>query len=71
MPAIVEVLDKCKPIYEVHKGWQKDTSKSKKYSDLPKEARSYLNRVSNLLGANIYMVSVGSKRSQILTKKRG
>ncbi len=71
MPANVEVLQKCKPVYETHKGWLKDISKSKKYSDLPKEARSYLNRISELCGTKIYMVSVGSKRSQILTKKRG
>jgi adenylosuccinate synthase len=71
MPANVEILEKCKPVYEIHKGWLKDITNSKTYSDLPKEARSYLNRISELLGANIYMVSIGSKRSQILTKKRG
>ena len=71
MPANVEILQKCKPVYEKHKGWLKDISKSKKYSDLPKEARSYLRRISELCGVGIYMVSVGSKRSQILTKKRG
>jgi adenylosuccinate synthase len=71
MPANIEVLENCKPIYEKHKGWLKNTSKAKKYSDLPKAARNYLDRISKLLGADIYMVSVGSKRSQILTKKKG
>jgi adenylosuccinate synthase len=71
MPANIEVLEACKPIYEKHRGWLQDTSKAKKYSDLPKAARNYLGRISKLLGADIYMVSVGSKRSQILTKKKG
>ena len=68
MPANVEILQKCKPVYETHKGWLKDITNCKKYSDLPKEARSYLNRISELVGVDIYMVSIGSKRSQTLTK---
>lgn len=71
MPSQTEVLDKCKPVYESHKGWLKNTQQVKKYKDLPKEAKKYLARICELLKVDIAMVSVGSKRSQILVKKKG
>ncbi|MCK5306582.1 MAG: adenylosuccinate synthase [Candidatus Omnitrophica bacterium] len=66
LPADTGILDSCSPIYENHKGWLKETGSATKFSDLPKEAKNYLDRISELLGVSIYMVSVGSKRSQIL-----
>ncbi len=71
MPSQTEVLDKCKPVYENHKGWLKNTQQVKKYKDLPKEAKKYLARICELLKVDIAMVSVGSNRSQILVKKKG
>ncbi|MCP4650942.1 MAG: adenylosuccinate synthase [PVC group bacterium] len=65
-PADIEALWKAKPIYEECKGWMKDTTKAKKYSDLPNNARKYLKRISNLVGAKIQIVSVGSDRNQTL-----
>jgi adenylosuccinate synthase len=34
--------------------------------DLPKNARSYLDRIEELTGAPVEMVSVGTRRSQII-----
>ena len=42
----------------------KDTTAVKKYKDLPKNARLYLERLSDLLDVKIGMVSVGEKRKQ-------
>ncbi len=71
LPANTEILNRCRPIYEKHKGWMKDTSSAKSFNDLPKEAKNYLRRISKLLGVDIGMVSVGSKRSQIFINKKG
>ena len=68
MPANAEILNKCRPVYEEHKGWLKCTSSITQYNDLPNEAKKYLLRISELLNVDINMVSVGSKRSQILVK---
>ena len=63
-PSDIDVLNHCTPVYEEHNGWMKDTSSITKYKDLPKNAKSYLNRLSKLLSVKIAMVSVGSKRGQ-------
>ncbi len=59
-------LDKCVPVYEEHPGWMKDTSKVTRYKDLPREAIKYLKRVSELIGTEIMLVSVGKSRKQTL-----
>ncbi len=70
MPANTEILNRCKPVYEEHKGWLRRTSSITQYNDLPNEAKKYLMRISELLNVDINMVSVGSERSQILTRKK-
>ena len=63
-PADIDVLWHAKPVYEEHKGWMQDTTGVRRYKDLPKNAKSYLSRLSKLLDVKIGMVSVGSKRKQ-------
>ena len=62
--ADIDVLSSCEPIYEEHDGWMQDTGAVTRYRDLPKNAKSYLIRLSKLLNVKIGMVSVGSKRKQ-------
>ena len=62
-------LDECKPIYEDHPGWQSDTSKITACEDLPENARKYLNRIKELIGTEILLVSVGKSRRQTLIYK--
>ena len=65
-PADTWSLESVKPRYETHPGWQADTTRAKSLKDLPKNARAYLDRVEELTGAPITMVSVGTDRSQII-----
>lgn len=65
-PANVEILKKCKPVYEEHEGWLENTQHVKNYEDLPENAKRYLERISKLLNTPISIVSVGSKRSQTI-----
>lgn len=62
LPADIDMLSKCRPIYEKHKGWNSSTAGARRSSDLPKEARAYLGRLSELLDIKISMVSTGSRR---------
>jgi len=64
VPADTDILMNAKPIYEEHNGWMQDTSSVTRYKDLPNRAKSYLARLSELLGVRIGMVSVGTKRRQ-------
>lgn len=57
-----DVLDDCKPVYETVKGWNKDLSKCRKVSDLPKEALDYIRLLERLCDCKIRYVSVGAER---------
>lgn len=65
-PADHSVLERIKPVYESMPGWQEDTSEIKAYDDLPENAKRYLQRISELTGAKIAIVSVGQSRSQTI-----
>lgn len=65
-PADTLAVGEARPVYETHPGWESPTSGARRLQDLPRNARSYLDRVEELTGAAIGMVSVGTKRSQII-----
>jgi len=54
------------PIYERMPGWNKSTRSARKWSDLPKQAREYLKRISGLTGAKLTIVSVGPTRAETI-----
>jgi adenylosuccinate synthase len=57
------VLYNCTPIYEDLPGWHTDITEVRRLQDLPKEARAYIERVEQLAGAPVSVVSVGPERS--------
>ncbi|MDF1616470.1 adenylosuccinate synthase [Petrocella sp. FN5] len=62
-PASLEDLALCEPIYEELPGWG-SIDHIRKYEDLPKEAKTYIQRCEELCGAKITMVGVGPDREQ-------
>jgi len=65
-PYDFEVLDNVRPVYKTFKGWSKDTSRVRKFSDLPSNAVDYLSRLVDLISAKITILSVGSKRAETI-----
>jgi adenylosuccinate synthase len=65
-PADTWSLGSAEPVYETHPGWQTPTSDARRLADLPRNARAYLDRIEALTGAEIEMVSVGTRRNQII-----
>jgi adenylosuccinate synthase len=61
-PRQQRVLYRCTPVYEDHDGWEDDISEARSMDDLPKEARRYLERVEELAGVPVTLVSVGPDR---------
>ncbi|MFC2034334.1 adenylosuccinate synthetase, partial [Chloroflexota bacterium] len=59
-------LEKCQPIYEELLGWQCSTTHVRKYDDLPKEARQYVSRLSELAACPINLVCIGPEREQTI-----
>ena len=62
-PANLDILNHVDPIYEDFEGWKSDTREIRKYEDLPKNARVYLERISEVVGVKIGIVSVGAART--------
>lgn len=65
-PANLDVQENVVPVLETHPGWQTSTSKARSWEDLPDNAKSYLNRMSELTGVPITIVSVGPNRAQTI-----
>lgn len=57
-------FDKYVPVYEEHEGWPEKTLGLTEYEQLPKQARNYLSRISDLLNVPIDLVSTGPERTQ-------
>ena len=64
LPASAELLEAAKPVYETMPGWQCSTSEATSWEKLPAAARAYLDRMAELVGAKIGIVSVGPRRDQ-------
>jgi adenylosuccinate synthase len=56
------VLYNCEPVYEELSGWEEDITGVRSMEDLPKAARAYIERIEELAGAPVTMVSVGPDR---------
>lgn len=66
IPASLEDLALCKPIYEEFEGWGQEIAEVRSYDKLPENAKKYLKRVEELTGTKISIVSVGAKRDQTI-----
>ncbi len=64
LPASIHEFPKCKPVYKIFKGWTADISKIKKYSNLPKEAKKYVEFIVKELKVPIAILSVGPGRGE-------
>jgi len=64
IPASIDDFSRCKPVYMELPGWQEDITSASSFSDLPENAQHYLNTISELVGVDIVMFSVGPDRTQ-------
>ena len=65
-PSSVEDLARCEPLYEELPGWQTDISAIRRFEDLPGEARTYVQRLEELLDCPASIISVGERREQTI-----
>ena len=65
-PADLAVLKRCTPVYEELPGWQCETSHITDYSELPENAKKYVNRILDLVGGKLGVLSVGPARETTL-----
>lgn len=66
IPASLEDLAKCIPVYEEFDGWDNSVENAKSFEELHVNAQKYLRRVEELTGARVSIVSVGPRRDQTI-----
>ncbi len=65
-PSDAAQLTRCEPVYISLPGWKRSTERARKITDLPNEARAYVDKIAELTGARLSIVSVGPSRGQTL-----
>ena len=66
VPASLNILARVEPVYETFKGWKEDITGCREYEKLPENARKYLERLAEVTGVPIGIVSVGPNRDQTI-----
>jgi len=65
-PTAAEAVEACEPIYEAMPGWQASTVGIRSYDDLPENAQRYLERLQQVVGAPVDIVSTGPDRNETI-----
>jgi adenylosuccinate synthase len=65
-PSHVDDLRQAKPVFETLPGWQSEITQLRSMDELPTNARAYLQRLSELVGRPVEVVSVGADREQTM-----
>lgn len=68
LPGDWEAVGECIPIYEELPGWKEDISGIRNYDDLPENAKAYVKRVEELVGAPVQYISLGADRTATIVK---
>lgn len=66
VPSNIDILAKCKPVYETMPGWMEETSHITEMSQLPPKAKAYVDRLVELLGGQLGILSIGPARESTL-----
>ncbi|MEG2465156.1 MAG: adenylosuccinate synthase [Kiritimatiellia bacterium] len=66
MPASIAELARCKPIYETMPGWMEETSHITSMDQLPIKAKAYVDRLVELSGGRLGILSIGPARESTL-----
>ena len=66
---VTRELEKAKPVLKKMPGWKCDIRGIKKYEELPKECRDYIEAIEEEIGVPITMVSNGPKRHDIIMRE--
>lgn len=61
-----EQLAEAKPVYETLAGWEDKTSEIREFTKLPKNAQAYVNRLQELVGVPIKIVSISPERGETI-----
>jgi adenylosuccinate synthase len=70
VPASTSVYERLEPVYDELPGWKADTTGCRAFDQLPPAARAYVERLQELAGVAIGLISVGPERDQMIVRDR-
>jgi adenylosuccinate synthase len=65
-PEEERIWHEAEPVYEELSGWETSTRRMRDYAELPTKAREYLERLSDLAGVPVSLVSTGAVRDETI-----
>ena len=68
-PLDADVLGHSSAVYEEMPGWEENICAARTLEDLPDNARAYAERVSELLGVPLALISVGAERGDLIARR--
>jgi adenylosuccinate synthase len=66
VPADIRAFSRCRPVYEDMPGWRTSTAGVQRMEDLPDRARAYVDRLCEVTGVKLGILSVGAGRGSTL-----
>ena len=69
LPFGAEALAECEPVYEEIPGWSQSTVGLTRFEQLPGAARRYLNRIEEVCGVPVDLISTGADRAQTIVRR--
>lgn len=68
VPEHQSLFYKAKPVYIELPGWKCDISDVRNYTDLPREAKDYIDLIERLSGVQVSLIAVGPDREQTINR---
>ena len=65
-PGTQGAWERVRPVYEELPGWRENLGAARALTDLPPNARRYIDRLSALVGAPVMLLSIGPQREQTI-----
>ena len=62
-------LKHCEPVYEELPGWNCSIAGAKRWEDLPPNCQAYIERIAEIIGAPVDIISIGPSREQTVFRK--
>ncbi len=66
VPPDTKLFAQCHPVYEAMDGWSEDIREAKTIDELPVNARKYIERLEDLAGVKMSLISVGPGRDETI-----
>jgi adenylosuccinate synthase len=70
LPMDMDVMAACEPVYETMPGWKSSSVGVRDFAQLPVPAQKYIERLGELTGAEVGLVSTGPDRNHTIFRSR-